>query len=267
MNTIPRQEQITSLVDERGFLTVTELSRLCNVSEMTIRRDLESLDRQHRLRRTYGGAVSLNSDTREGSQENASELVPENEVPLIDQMDVLIATSVNPYYDGLLIDRAKKSNIPIIAESIEMPNQLTEVAVDNYQAAMDLGIWAGKDLVKQGVEKAFLLDLTFHQPNTQKRSRGFIDGLAKTCPSEVVLSINAQSRYAMAYQLAYDALTVYPQINLIFAINDTIAPATGRTKVCSRSLTWLKAGTLSARNSIMISTPRKTSSQGLASAS
>ncbi len=145
------------------------------------------------------------------------------EVLLIDQVDVLIATSVNPYYDGLLIDRASKKNIPIIAESIVMPNQLTEVAVDNYQAGMDLGVWAGKHLGRTGHEKAYLLDLTFHQPNTQKRSRGFIEGLARTCPSEVVLSINAQSRYAMAYQLAYDALTVYPQINLIFAINDTIA--------------------------------------------
>ena len=223
MKTIPRHEQITSLVNERGFLTVSELSRLCNVSEMTIRRDLEALDGQHRLRRTYGGAVPLNSESGQGAHAETIELIPETEVPLIDQMDVLIATSVNPYYDRLLIDRARKKNIPIIAESIEMPNQLTEVAVDNYQAGVDLGIWAGKNLVKQGVEKAYLLDLTFHQPNTQKRSRGFIDGLAKTCPSEVVLSINAQSRYAMAYQLAYDALTVYPQINLIFAINDTIA--------------------------------------------
>jgi DeoR/GlpR family transcriptional regulator of sugar metabolism len=68
-----------------------------------------------------------------------------------------------------------------------------------------------------------LLDLTFHQPNTQSRSRGFIEGLRDACPSEVVLSINAQSRYTVAYQLAYDALTVYPQINLIFAINDTTA--------------------------------------------
>jgi DeoR/GlpR family transcriptional regulator of sugar metabolism/ABC-type sugar transport system substrate-binding protein len=223
VKTIPRHDRITSLIDERGFLTVSELSRLCNVSEMTIRRDLEALDRQHRLQRTYGGAVSLNSDSREKTQGNNNHLVPENEVPLIDQMDVLIATSVNPYYDGLLIDRAKKNKIPIIAESIEMPNQSTEVAVDNYKAGVDLGAWVGKNLTEEGIEKVYLLDLTFHQPNTQMRSRGFIDGLAKTCSSEVVLSINAQSRYAMAYQLAYDALTVYPQINLIFAINDTIA--------------------------------------------
>ena len=132
-------------------------------------------------------------------------------------MDVLIATSVNPYYDNLLIDRAIKKNIPIIAESIEMPNQRTLIAVDNYQAGYDLGYWAGKYLHQKGFEKANLLDLTFHQPNTQNRSRGFVDGLSKTFPSyEMVLSINSQSRYVTAYQLARDALTVYPHINLNF---------------------------------------------------
>ena len=101
---------------------------------------------------------------------------------LVDQVDVLIATSVNPYYDSLLIERAKKKNIPIIAESIEMPNKRTVVAVDNYQAGYDLGGWAGKYLRQKGVEKVNLLDLTFHQPNTQNRSHGFADGLNKICP-------------------------------------------------------------------------------------
>ena len=223
-----RYERITSLVNERGFLSVIELSRLCEVAEMTIRRDLKLLDAQGRIRRTYGGAVPAHSESVIGDNADLNGLVNEIEVLLIDQVDVLIATSVNPYYDNLLIDRASKKNIPIIAESIEMPNQSTVVAVDNYQAGLDLGVCAGKHLVEQGIDKAYLLDLTFHQPNTQKRSRGFIDGLASTCPSEVVLSINAQSRYAMAYQLAYDALTVYPQINLIFAINDTIAKGAHR---------------------------------------
>ncbi len=223
MKNNPRLERIASLVDQRGFLSVSELSRLCGVSEMTIRRDLEQLDARKQVRRTYGGAVSYRPEPPAVTAEGVPGLAHENEVLLVDQVDVLIATSVNPYYDGLLIDRASKKKIPIIAESIEMPNQLTSVAVDNYQAGFDLGHWVGQDLVEQGVEKAYLLDLTFHQPNTQNRSRGFIDGLKEACQSEVVLSINAQSRYTMAYQLAYDALTVYPQINLIFAINDTTA--------------------------------------------
>jgi DeoR family fructose operon transcriptional repressor len=218
-----RLERIISLVDNKGFLSVNELSQLCGVSEMTIRRDLDQLDAQQRIQRTYGGATTYRPSADSENGKKMDSLAHEPEVLLVDQVDVLIATSVNPYYDGLLIDRASKKKIPIIAESIEMPNQLTSVAVDNYQAGRDLGDWVGKHLAQQGIEKAYLLDLTFHQPNTQSRSRGFIDGLKDACQSEVVLSINAQSRYIMAYQMAYDALTVYPQINLIFAINDTTA--------------------------------------------
>ncbi len=220
MKTNSRHEQIVSLIDEHSFLTVSDLSGLCNVSEMTIRRDLEQLDAQKRLQRTYGGAISLRNESLavDAAQDQPAEVL------LVDQVDVLIATSVNPYLDSLLIERATKKGIPIIAESIEMPNQLTIVTVDNYQAGFDLGCWVGTYLQQQGVVKANLLDLTFHQPNTQKRSRGFADGLNKTKLSyETVLSINAQSRYITAYQLAKDALTVYPQINLIFAINDITA--------------------------------------------
>jgi DeoR/GlpR family transcriptional regulator of sugar metabolism len=227
MKSDSRRERIVALIEERGFYSVGELSRMCNVSEMTIRRDLEKLDRGTRIQRTYGGAIALRAEAPASEGNGAVSILEEQKpnVQLFDQMDVLVATSVNPYYDGLLIDRAvKQKKIPIIAESIEMPNQRTVVAVDNYQAGFDLGYWAGQFFNQQGIDKAQLLDLTFHQPNTQNRSRGFVDGLRKTSTStEVVLAINSQSRYATAYQMARDALTVYPHINLIFAINDTTA--------------------------------------------
>jgi DeoR/GlpR family transcriptional regulator of sugar metabolism/ABC-type sugar transport system substrate-binding protein len=225
VKTNPRLERVVSLLDERGFLSVGELGQLCGVSEMTIRRDLEYLDNQKRIQRTYGGAVSLRAENITSKESEFSSPLEQNpEVLLLDKVDILIATSVNPYYDNLLIDRAIKKNIPIIAESIEMPNQRTLIAVDNYKAGYDLGCWAGEYLRQQGFEQANLLDLTFHQPNTQIRSHGFVDGLSKTYPSyQMVLSINSQSRYVTAYQLAHDALTVYPHINLIFAINDTTA--------------------------------------------
>ena len=218
----PRLERIASLIDERGFLTVGELSRLCDVSEMTVRRHLEQLDALGRIKRIYGGAVPLGGQHSSPSAEleapAASDGFP------VEQVDVLIATSVNPYYDRLLVDRAIKKDIPIIAESIEMPDQRTLVAVDNYRAGFDLGRWAGAWLRQRGVAKASYLDLTFHQPNTQNRSRGFSDGLADAMPAhELVLSINAHSRRATACQMARDALSVYPQINVIFAINDSTA--------------------------------------------
>ena len=80
--------------------------------------------------------------------------------------------------------------------------------------------------------QAHILDLTYYLENTQTRSRGFIDGVRSILPNaDVVLSLDAQSRFDTAYQLTRDALTVHQQINLIFAINDTTA--WGAIKTCT----------------------------------
>ena len=54
-----RYERIVELVNERGSIRVSELSGLCEVTEETIRRDLDRLERAGRLLRSHGGAVSL----------------------------------------------------------------------------------------------------------------------------------------------------------------------------------------------------------------
>jgi DeoR/GlpR family transcriptional regulator of sugar metabolism len=52
-----RHMRIRDLLRERLTIRVTELSDMMGVSEMTIRRDLETLERQGLLERTYGGAI------------------------------------------------------------------------------------------------------------------------------------------------------------------------------------------------------------------
>jgi DeoR/GlpR family transcriptional regulator of sugar metabolism len=59
-----RLAQIRHLVELNGQMTVPELSSRFNVSEATIRRDLEELD-GHWLRRTHGGAVRLERAAKE----------------------------------------------------------------------------------------------------------------------------------------------------------------------------------------------------------
>lgn len=223
-----RLERIVQLVDERGFLSVAELSEQLDVSEMTIRRDLDKLSRMNRLRRTYGGAASsrLNGPTAGQSPETRL-------IPLADRADVLIITALNPKFDSLFLGAlGGKRNIPIIAESLSVQVEEAVVAVDNYQAAFELGCWAGEFANRKWNGQAHILDLTYYLENTQTRSRGFIDGVRSILPnSDVVLSLDAQSRFDTAYQLSRDALTVHHQINLIFAINDTTA--WGAIKTCA----------------------------------
>ena len=54
-----RCEKIVQLLNERGSVRVSELSELFQVTEETIRRDLDRLEQAGRLRRSHGGAVSI----------------------------------------------------------------------------------------------------------------------------------------------------------------------------------------------------------------
>lgn len=54
-----RGEKIVQLVNERGSVRVSELSERFGVTEETIRRDLDRLEREGRLKRSHGGAISL----------------------------------------------------------------------------------------------------------------------------------------------------------------------------------------------------------------
>ena len=49
MSNRDRRQTIIEKLDERGFLSVKELSDMLHVSEMTIRRDLELLDSQKQI--------------------------------------------------------------------------------------------------------------------------------------------------------------------------------------------------------------------------
>ncbi len=213
-----RFDQIVQVVDERGFVSVAELSDMLEVSEMTVRRDLDQLDRQKRIQRTYGGAASLGSAAGEGQSEQRL-------IPLVERVDVVITTALNPKYDSLLLGTlTNKHALPVVAESLSVKMEETVVSVNNYAAAFELGRQAAQYAIKHWAGQANILDLTYYLENTQTRSRGFVEGVRSVLPeAEVTLSLDAQSRYDTAYQLTRDALTVHRQINLVFAINDTTA--------------------------------------------
>lgn len=57
---VERRQAILTALEEAGQLSVAELSASFNVSEVTIRQDLQALSEQGLLLRTRGGAVAMN---------------------------------------------------------------------------------------------------------------------------------------------------------------------------------------------------------------
>ena len=55
-----RFEKIVEMVNERGIVNTKELSQILNVTETTIRRDTEELEKQGKIIRVHGGAKSIN---------------------------------------------------------------------------------------------------------------------------------------------------------------------------------------------------------------
>jgi len=54
---VDRQARIQKLIKEKGIVKVTELSKIFGVTELTIRRDFDVLEKKRVLERTHGGAV------------------------------------------------------------------------------------------------------------------------------------------------------------------------------------------------------------------
>ncbi|HAZ05902.1 MAG TPA: DeoR/GlpR transcriptional regulator, partial [Acetobacterium sp.] len=55
-----RLAKILQMVEEKGVVTVLELSETLKISESTIRRDLTTLDNKKKLRKVHGGAAVIN---------------------------------------------------------------------------------------------------------------------------------------------------------------------------------------------------------------
>jgi len=219
-----RLQKTVSYIEARRFASVKELSLHFQVSEMTIRRDLDKLTDEGRIIRTFGGGAPISSTPKRISSESQPIRDDDETSSLFSEADVLITTLFDTKFDPIIFGSDGQPKYPIVAESVPHKISLTCVGVDNYKAGFELGKWAGKYSLKHFAGKANVLDLTYHLSNTEARSRGFLDGIAETLPAlGPITSLNPQSRLDMSYQLTRDALEVNNDINIIFAINDTNA--------------------------------------------
>jgi DeoR/GlpR family transcriptional regulator of sugar metabolism len=89
-----RHMRIRHLLRERLTIRVAELSEMMGVSEMTIRRDLETLERQGLIERTYGGAVYRQDHT---SREEPYETRLRERPDIRDQIGRKAASLIEPH--------------------------------------------------------------------------------------------------------------------------------------------------------------------------
>lgn len=112
-----RRKRILKLLDEREIVEIGELTKLLNVSEMTVRRDLEDLHQENKISRIRGGAMKKHGpvNTRSSFTERqdayysekkligkvAASLIENNESIIFDSgtTTLEVARNINPEHE------------------------------------------------------------------------------------------------------------------------------------------------------------------------
>ena len=225
-----RDAAILSLLQQQQIITIAEICTLCNCSAVTARRDLARLEEQGHLRRAHGSATRGAGPVPEPcGPVNVGAL--EARLAMLDRSDALIVTPNNASALRLLVERADRAGVPIIAEAIKYPGARTVVAIDDYCAGVELGHWLGAYVRDQLEGDPKILELAHSLPNTEARVRGFEKGLRDLLPNiPAALRVDSEGLRSPARAVVADALIVHPDVNIIFAIND--ATALGAADAC-----------------------------------
>ena len=139
MLTQDRYRAILDLLEEKNSVTVSELTKLLDSSESTIRRDLSALDEMGKLTKVFGGATSITKN--EGVFEDA---VSNRETVMSDEKDAvaeycakLIHDSDFVYIDAgtttlKLVDHITNTNATYVTNGITHARMLIHKGMQTY---------------------------------------------------------------------------------------------------------------------------------------
>ncbi len=134
MLTIERRNKILEILKTDGRVVVGDLSVMFGVTEETIRRDLEKLEKEGFAKKTYGGAIIADSATvdlpfliRKQSNIESKEHIAAIVCALIEDGDHLMldASSTAVYIAKQL---KSKKNLTVITNSIEIMLELSDIS-------------------------------------------------------------------------------------------------------------------------------------------
>lgn len=129
-----REKQILEILLKEKRVSVKQLAKALFISEPSVRRDLQSLEKQNLIKRTHGGAIleetALSKNKipfmlREYEQSSAKAIISEKAIDLIHDNDVIfLDASTSCYY--LIPFLASKRNLTVITSGVKTLTKLAE---------------------------------------------------------------------------------------------------------------------------------------------
>lgn len=206
MLTIERQAEILRLLKDKKSVTVVELGKLFNVGEATIRRDLEKLERQGFLERTYGGAVlldSLNAEIhlaiREQEQKEEKDFIGQTAAAMIQDGDTVILDS-STTTATMITHLSDKKNLTVITNGAKTAVEL---------AGMNIAIHSTGGMLRENslsfigdhakdFLKSYFVDKAFFSCRAVSMERGLTDSNQFEAELRKVMIHNCKQAFLLA---------------------------------------------------------------------
>lgn len=133
MFAVERQKKILELLAENGAVWVSRLAEELEVTEETVRRDLEKLENAEALVRTHGGAIPISENSQELSLDKRKKLNIEAKTLLAKEAvkhivngdTVFLDASTTTYYIAKEIKNLK--NITVVTNSLRVVSELAGI--------------------------------------------------------------------------------------------------------------------------------------------
>lgn len=149
-----RQTQIRKLVEANGHVTVSELNQLLDVSEATIRRDLEALAQSGWVRRTHGGAVRIERASKEppiihrqSEYQNEKRRIGQQAAILVSEGDTIFLGSGTTVHE-VAVNIRDVPRLTVITNALNVVNELVEC--DNIELIVIGGMFRQSELSMVG---------------------------------------------------------------------------------------------------------------------
>ena len=130
-----RHSKIVEIINNHKIVKVAELSRVLQTTETTVRRDLDELEKQKKIRRIHGGAMSLNPTSKPFSERELRILcmaekqkIAKAAYAFVDDNDALLLDGSTTAQElAKLISAGNRKHISLITNSFNIVSYLAHV--------------------------------------------------------------------------------------------------------------------------------------------
>lgn len=199
-----RQKKILEILKEQGSVGVGRLSVELGVTEETVRRDLEKLEKQEALVRTHGGAIPTAESNKEMSLEKRKYLNTEAKERLAKEAashvvpgdTIFLDASTTTFYMARELKKVK--DLTIVTNSMRVIDELAGIS---GLKVISVGGYASNnqsfvgDFASRYIEENFFANKFFFSSRGVTKNGGILDSNESECGIKKSMIKNSQEKF------------------------------------------------------------------------